>query len=204
MTKANAVLATATVVFGSGCFVLFRDLGIERNRVQTLEAQLAELKRDLQASEPTSAREEPAPTSEPPVQAVAATPAASSTSASTTPAISKPAAAKRRAELDEWRRMLADPAYREAMRAQHRLQLEPQYAELAAELGLSQDEADRFLDLLAEQSLRESEYGMKDDPGANSENWEERRRRLKERHEQAENERRACSARSVSVRGPNT
>jgi len=71
------------------------------------------------------------------------------------------------------------------------LQLEPQYSELAAELGLSQDEADRFLDLLAEQSLRESKYGMKDDLGANSENWEERRRRLKERHEQAENERKA-------------
>lgn len=190
MTKANAVLAVAAVVLGSGCFVLFRDLGIERDRVQALEAQLARLRRDSEAPEATRTEEKTASTSKPPVQAVAATPATSSTSVSSTPAVSKSAEAKRRA-LDEWRRMLADPAYRKAMLAQHRLRLQPQYSELAAELGLSQDEADRFLDLLAEQSLRESTDGMKDDPGANSENPEERRRRLKERQEQAENERKA-------------
>jgi hypothetical protein len=54
---------------------------------------------------------------------------------------------------------------------------------------LSEDEADRFLDLLAEQSLRESEQRMKD--GRNDQNLEDRRRRYDEFNEQTEAERKA-------------
>jgi hypothetical protein len=186
MSKANVVLAAAAVVFGSGCFVLFRDLSTERNRVYALEAQVARLQREMKAPEPVSSDKETAPTSDPGAEAVAAKPAASSsTSASSTPAATKSVAAERSAERAEWRRVLADPAYREAMRAEQRLRLKPQYPELAAELGLSQDEADRFLDLLAEQSLRDSESAMEEKPG------EDPQQRIRKRHEQAENERRA-------------
>ena len=193
MTRVNAVLAAATVVLGSGCFVLFRDLGIERERVQALEARLAEVQREFDAPEP-AVQSTGAPTTTTPESTRGAAPAASATPAPIQPtttqrAASKNAAAKHTAELDQWRRLMADPAYRAAMVAQHRLRLEPQYADLSAEVGLSEGEADRFLDLLAEQGLRESEQLMMD--GQNDPNMEKRRQRRKEFAEQVEAERKA-------------
>ncbi len=185
MTKANIVLAAAAVVFGAGCFVLFKDLSVERNRVSALEAQVASLRRDIEAN--TNASESvrsdtPAPSSETSAQAATVKPAvAASTPSSRTPVAAKPAAAA----TNDWRAVLADPEYRKARLAEHRLRMQRGYPQLVAELGLSADEAERFLDLLAEHSLRENELAMKEQPGQNPMN---RRREL---HEQAEKERRA-------------
>ena len=64
--------------------------------------------------------------------------------------------------MDREARMLRDPQYRKARRAFDRVQLASGYIDLAASLGLSQDQADKLLDLLAEQDLRQSEVTMWD------------------------------------------
>jgi hypothetical protein len=179
MTKANIVLAAAAVVFGAGCFVLFKDTIVQRNRVRALEAQVAQLHREMMADTTASqsvTSDTAAPTSERPAQAAAHPPLQSST-----PAVTKPAPAAN----NEWRAVLADPAYRRARLAEARLELQRGYPQIVSELGLSADEAERFLDLLAEQSLRENEWAMKKQPGQDPMEW---RREL---YAQAENERRA-------------
>ena len=175
MTKANVVLAVAAGIFGVGCLVLFRDLSSERSRVHALEAQVARLQRDVKPPEPADSDNGTTPASEP-AQTAPMQPAAASTSTT-----NKPVAAKDTAERDRQRRVLADPSYRAAARVEERLQLRSEYPQLAAELGLSKEEGDRFLDLLSEQSLRESESATKEQPG---EDVQQRRRKLFEQQEQ--------------------
>ena len=156
MTKTNVALAVAAGVFGVGCLVLFMDLSSERSRVQALETQVAQLQREVKLPQPAASDNGTASASEPAQTAPTQPAAASSTSAASTSATNKPVAAKNTAERDRERRVLADPSYRAAARVEQRLLLRSQYPQLAAELGLSKEEGDRFLDLLAEQSLRES------------------------------------------------
>ena len=179
MTKTNIVRAAAAVVFGAGCFVLFKDNVAQRNRVRALEAQVAQLHREMMADTTASqsvTSDTPAPTSEPPAQAAALPPSQSSTRA-----VAKPATATN----NERRAVLADPAYRRARLAEARLELQRGYPQLVAELGLSADEAERFLDLLAEQSLRENDRAMKKQSGEDPMRWR------REFYAQAEKERRA-------------
>lgn len=171
MTRANIVLAAAAAVFGVGCLVLFKDLSTERNRVHALEAQVAQLQRDPKRpaaagseSQIETAIEQPTTTS-------------SNAAASTSDATKPPAAI---AEREIQRQVNADPAYRAVRLAERRSELLPEYPQLAADLGLSTDEAERFLDLLAEQSLRETVEDMKRPVG----NLQERRRKLFEQQEQ--------------------
>lgn len=177
MTKTNIVLAVAAAVAMSGCFVFLRDLNIEQARVAVLEGKVARLQRDLQA--PKAVIVEPAASR----SASPAKPAAAPASAAKTSTASNVAAARKR-EQEEWRQLNADPAYRAARLAEHRLRLTPQYEEIIAELGLSQAEADRFLNLLAEQSLRDSTSAMYDTD-------EDRRlgARIRERQDRAARER---------------
>jgi hypothetical protein len=178
MTRMNIVLAAAALVFAAGCFVLFKESGAQRDRVRALEAQVAQLQREMTA-DTTALRpvtsDIAAPISEPPAQ-----PAAPPPTQSNTPAVADPVTAAH----NEWRKMLADPAYRRARLAEVRLELQRGYPQLVAELGLSAGEAERFLDLLAEQRLRESEGDMKEVPN------EEYMRRSRERYAQDEKERR--------------
>ena len=90
-----------------------------------------------------------------------------------------------RAEHDRQRRMLADPSYRAAAVAEQRFELQTEHPQLAAELGLSKDEVDRFLDLLAEQSVREYESAIKEQPG---EDVQQRRKKLLEQQQQERRE----------------
>ena len=170
MTKANIALAAAAAVFGVGCLVLFKGLSTERNRVLALEAQVAQLQRDLQRPGAAAA--------ESPEQTAIVEPATSSNAAASTSAATKPPAAS--AEREIQRQVNADPAYRAVRLAERRSELLPEYPQLAADLGLSTDEAERFLDLLAEQSLRETEEDMKRPVG----DLQERRRKLFEQQEQ--------------------
>jgi hypothetical protein len=173
MTKANVVLAAAAVVFAAGCLLLFRDLSTERNRVHALEAQVAQLQREVTSTQ-SPPPEPPEPTA---VPQPAATPANATAS---TPAIDKPAVAQANAERDIQRRVNADPAYRGILLSARRAGLQPQHPQLAAELGLSKDEEERFLDLLAEQSLRETEMVRKQPPG----DVQEQRKKLFAQQEQ--------------------
>ena len=111
MTKANVVLALAAGVFGVGCLVLFRDLSSERTRVHALEAQVAQLQREVKLPEPAASDSGPAHANEPAQTAPMQPAAASSTSAASTSATNKPVAAKNTAERDRQRRVLADPSY---------------------------------------------------------------------------------------------
>ena len=178
MTKTNIVLAATAMAFAVGCFVLFKDNSVQRNRVRALETRAAQLQREMMAdttaSQPITS-DIAAPTSEP-VQ-----PAAPRVSQSSKPAITKPATDPN----SEWRAVLADPAYRQARLAEARLQLQREYPQLVAELGLSTDEAKRFLDLLAEQEVRQNERAMKKQPGQDPMHWE------KDLYARDENERRA-------------
>jgi hypothetical protein len=54
-------------------------------------------------------------------------------------------------------RMLKDPEYRELMRSQQKVSMQRMYSDLEPLLGLSKDESDRLLDVLAEQSIRSME-----------------------------------------------
>jgi hypothetical protein len=179
MTKTNIVLAAAAAVLAAGSLVLFKDNGGQRNRVRALEAQVAQLQRELTAAktDPQPVKPDPvAPTSERPAQ-VAAPPAARPSS----PAVAKPAADANR----EWRAVLADPAYRRVRIAEARQLLRREYAQVVAELELSADETERFLDLLAEQTVRENEGAMKQRSGQDWARWKS------ELEAQAEKERRA-------------
>lgn len=180
MTRTNIALAAAAFVAATSCVVLLWNLNAARERVAVLEEQVAELQRDINTPQPVLSDDGTAPVSEPAEQPAAAKPA---TSASSSPAVSKPEEAQRKAEIKLQRRLNADPAYRAARLAEYRLEVRGELPALKAELGLSQDEADRFIDLLAEQRLRESEAGNADAGG-------ETTARIKERHEQAEKERR--------------
>jgi hypothetical protein len=180
MNRMNIVLAATALVFAAGCLVLFTDVNDQRDRVRALEAQAAQLQRELTAAVTASQRvttNTAARTSEPPAQAVA--PAApQSSSPASTPAVTRPAESGN----DDWRKLLADPAYRRAVLAEGRLQMQREYPQLGAELGLSADEADRFFDLLTEQRLRENEQRR---TGQDYMQWS------KEFYAQAEKERRA-------------
>jgi hypothetical protein len=175
------MLAAAALILAAGCFLLFKENGSQRERVRALEVRVAQLHRELLAG---TAAQQPvtptavAPTVEPPARAAA--PPAPQPSA---PVVATPA----RSSNNEWRTVLADPAYRRARLAEFRLQLQQQqgYAQLVSELGLSADEAERFLDLLAEQNLRENEQGMKERSGQDYMQWS------RELYARAEKERRA-------------
>lgn len=184
MTKPNIVLAAAAVILGAGCFVLFKDLGAERNRVRALEARVAGLQRnvsaDSEAPQPAAPAPETdtapnnAPTNAPPARDATAKPATAATAASSiTP------------DMNEWRAVLADPEYRKARLAERRLELQRGYPQLVEALGLSKDEAERFLDLLTEQSLRETDVDMKKLSG------QDQMQRRRDLYAQAEKERRA-------------
>lgn len=72
MTKTNIVLGAAAVIFGAGCFVLFKDIGAQRDRVRALEAQVAQLHREMKVETTTSqsvTSDTAIPTGEPPAQA---------------------------------------------------------------------------------------------------------------------------------------
>jgi hypothetical protein len=172
MTKANVVLAAAAMIFGVGCLVLCRELSTERNRVLALEAQVAKLQHAMKLPEPAAP--------DPALQTAMTEPAATvSNAAVSTPTANHPPA-NATTEREIQRQVNADPAYRAIRLAERRSELLPEYPQLAADLGLATGEAERFLDLLAEQSLRETEEAMKKPSG----DPQERRRKLFEQQEQ--------------------
>jgi hypothetical protein len=190
MSKTNPAIAVLALILAAACVLFFRQVRVERDRSERLEAQVTQLQRELNAPQPRPPeQQESAPSSQPPGPAPAA--ASASATSSSSSAHSKPADTKPPEHLVHWRQLLADPAYRDAMRVQHRMQLEPQRADIASALGLSPDETDRFLDLLAEHSIRDNEYSTKAQLAGDDQNSEEWQRKYRERHDQLRSERKA-------------
>jgi hypothetical protein len=59
--------------------------------------------------------------------------------------------------FEQQRKMLQDPEYRELMRSQQKMGLKHMYGDMESMLGLSREDAQRVLDVLAEQQLRSME-----------------------------------------------
>jgi hypothetical protein len=179
MGKFVVASIVATLACGSASAYLWNELRAEREQTQTLQARVAELER---AHAPAPAEQaaqqqfppplpERAPPGEP--QATVKRPPEARLGASFTAvnATGAPAAAlsmrggqmdpemRRRMQqsMDQQRRLLQDPEYRELMRQQQIDGMQHMYGDLELMLGLSHEEAARVLDVLADQQLRSME-----------------------------------------------
>jgi hypothetical protein len=172
MNKLVLILLTTAIAFGATTLHLVRELRAERNSTQRLTARIAELEQATEAAStlpspslpeplPERATENPAATPSP-----AATPTPQLAAMAAVGAISlspenQPSGADRIRMMQEHaareRALLRDPDYREAMLTQHRAMVASSYPDLAKELDLSPDEAERLMTLLADQQLRAQE-----------------------------------------------
>jgi len=210
MSKAVIVLTIATVASASASTYLWRELGSEREQSATLQTRVAELEREMAqrpAAPPQADREltEPAPE---------VTPAAVKTASAAPPAaqlgviqgtanagfvgaqrlgVADPDMRRRMKEAQEQQaRMLKDPEYRELMRAQQKLGMMRMYSDLEPMLGLTKEESERLLDVLAEQSIRGMEqpppFGPMDGTQPTEAEIRERQRAFEEQHRRNEQE----------------
>jgi hypothetical protein len=144
------VFAALAVVFGLASANLWRNLRAERSLAASLQTQLDEAGR---AAVPILSTPSPA-TSPTTVSSGAASVAANQPAA---PAAKNPQAANVPDPLVDFqkqqREMMKDPEYRKARLAQIRVSVAGNNRTLAEDLGLSPAEADKLLDLLAEQEL---------------------------------------------------
>jgi hypothetical protein len=159
MHRVNALLATAgvaLVLVSAWATVMFVGFRSEKERAQALEAQVAQLQGELEAA---NQREQALA-----VQMSSPAPESRASPAVNTPKNAPPApndaapadASAQAREQERWRRRMADPKYRAAWVARQRHDIERRLPDIE-EIGLAPDVLDRFLDLLAEQRVRENE-----------------------------------------------
>lgn len=168
MRKAVLVLGLTTIVASLVCMHLVRELRDERARAATLEVRIAQLERMARSHEasdapnawsvnPFTSPHEPAVT--PATTNAETTPAPQTSSVAENeaePAVEqrvREMQARMRAQLDRRRELLQDPQYREAMRRQQRAFMAKAHPGLREALGLSAEETERFLDLLADPQI---------------------------------------------------
>ncbi len=156
MNKALLILTLTTLGGGSAAAYFHSQLAAERQRSEALQTRIATLEQPPLRNpfvpapvEPPTARWEIGRT--PPVTTAAIRP--------DPPAAMSPErpVQMRQRFVDRQRELLRDPEYRQAMRTQHRFGLQQAHPDLARELNISQEQADRLLDLLVEQQLRNME-----------------------------------------------
>ncbi len=169
MSKGIAVLALISVGASLGCMHLVRELRAERVQVQTLQSRVTELEQAVAAhkanastapSSPTPVSPWSAPVVEHPAQAPARESSASARSAAPPPAVPD----QIRAHMQRQRDLLKDPKYREAMRVQQRLHMDSSYPGLTEALGFTNEEAERFFDLLSQHQLADMEQAQETMP----------------------------------------
>jgi hypothetical protein len=171
MNKLVLILVTTSLALGATTLHLVRELRAERNSTQHLTARVAELERATTAGsalpflpEPLPAppatensAAAPAPAATPPLQLAVMAPVGAM---SVSPEDERSRADRIR-EMQEHvareRALLRDPDYRDAMLTQHKASVASSYPDLAKELDLSPDEAERLMTLLADQQLRAQE-----------------------------------------------
>jgi hypothetical protein len=177
MTKVALVLAIVAIGEGAVTLHLVNRLHEERGNAQTLQARVTELERKVPqaaagatfiavptqptVSPFTVAKKDGAPASPPP-QAIA-----SVITASRAPAASRlmpvPAPDQERMReqikqsMERQAALLRDPEYRDAMLAQQKVGLRQSSPNLARDLDLTPEQADRLFSTLAEQQLRSME-----------------------------------------------
>lgn len=153
MSRWNVILAITAVTLAGLSAMLYRGLLDERALRLDLAADLAALRESvIHAPIPGSATEAGgeqglAPAPAPALQTVAVD-------------ASKRETALRQRAIDQHRERMRDPEYRAAMLAQQRLNLEMQFPNLAAELGLTPEQTERFLELMARHALAIQDFNM--------------------------------------------
>jgi hypothetical protein len=158
MNKAIFLLGFTTLAFGATS-LYFRDQARdELERVDMLQSRVHELEKAKNvAAAPTIAQQAAIADSTPAVFSAAPPPAPMVTG----PATAMPVASGMMGfRFDRSRKLMEDPEYREAMRAQQRVMLVERYPDLAAVLHLQPEQKERLLDLLADQQVR----GMSNGP----------------------------------------
>lgn len=170
MNKAIPILLLTTVAPAIACLHLVRELREERAQSEALQAKVAELERSVAEAQVFRVVRRASPFSAPVEMAPGTSLAASSTSSTkqsnepksanfpNAALASKDARDQMREHFERQRALLRNPEYREAVRASTRLGMSQNYPAFAAELGLSEDEANRFMDLLTEQQLQSMEH----------------------------------------------
>jgi hypothetical protein len=177
MGKPVIALVVATLTCGSASAYLWHELRDERAQTQRLEARVVELEKAAQAGpvaveQLSSGTVEPAPAPEPTAESKP-TPSRNASVAMIAPATSAtfalagpnarngrmdPEMRRRMQEsFEQQRAMLKDPEYRELMRSQQKIGMKRMYGDMEVMLGLTKEEADRVVDVLAEQQLRAME-----------------------------------------------
>lgn len=168
MNKLVLILILATAGAAIGCMHLARELRDERQHSATLQTRIAELEKKAAERERMAMDTPPQPS---PFAAWGVTPhdpqpAAAENKPTPDAAPANPVIAERlpqdlrermRKQLERQRELFQDPEYRNAMRQQQRLGLLSSYPNLAEELGMTPEEADRLLDLLAEHQIQNME-----------------------------------------------
>lgn len=200
MRKLTLALTMVTVASAGASTYLWQALGDEREQRAALQTRMAELERAAASSTAISQPDEPKPeptqdTTESDVDLPPpgrSTPAAFAQAAPIAmgfrPVTPDPELSRRLMESHERQvRMLQDPEYRELVRSQQKLGMQQVYSDLEPLLGLTDDEANRLLDVLAEQSVRSMEerpmFAANGAPPSDAEmrehrrNFEEQRRR---------------------------
>ncbi len=154
MRKSTLLLSIGMAASVASAAWFWQALRAERARSAELVAQLEEQDIELQRAAAASVVATPAPPTAP--GAVAQV---------TTPSVETPAAQSKVVDgsRDEWdayqRRLMSDPKYREARRAQERLKYAPRRANLIRLLGFTPEQADAVIDLEVDQMLSQVEKG---------------------------------------------
>jgi hypothetical protein len=176
MSKPIIALTIATLTCASASGYLWQEVREEREQSASLQQRITQLEDSL-ATASRNASPEPAPIapavkpadlpaepSSPPTQPPSATLAAIASPGpviNAVPMRGNPMDPEMRRRFREGReqqlRMLKDPEYRDLMRAQQKISMGRMYSDLEPLLGLTEDESDRLLDVLAEQQLRTME-----------------------------------------------
>ena len=154
MNKAIFLLGFTSLAFGATSLYFRDQVHGERDHVAALHSQIHELEKAKRAPAVTAAstlaQQVAVVNSAPAV--LPATPPASMVAV---PATAMPVASGMMGfRFDRSRKLMEEPEYREAMRAQQRVMLLERYPDLAAVLHLQPDQKERLLDLLADQQMR--------------------------------------------------
>lgn len=160
MNKTLLILTLATLASASAAAYFHSQLKSERLRNDELQSQLA-AQQQLPRISNSFSPPPPAPPAEviQPVQSAVTRPAVRPGPESPQPTVISPerSAQMRHRFVNRQRELLNDPEYRQAMRTQQRFSMQQVHPDLARELNIPQEQADRLLDLLVDQQLRNME-----------------------------------------------
>jgi PAS domain-containing protein len=178
MSKLAVVLAIVAVGEGAVTLHLVRQVQVERENAQTLQARVTELEQKTPQPGATFVAVPTQPATANPFAAVrknepsAAKAAAGNSAAAGNALVGGFTAAgpipmsahdqervreQMQASMERQRTLMRDPEYREAMRAQQKMNLVRSNPNLARDLDMTAEQLDRLYDVLAEQSLRAME-----------------------------------------------